>query len=157
MIEPVVGMFPLFEKIFGCAQSGFLLAVRFYWGIQFAQNGFGKLTHLDRVAHYFASLNLPVPAATALLVALIEFAGGILFAVGLGTRVVSLVLFAVMTAAYLCVPDDRVSFSHILSSPSDFYSAAPYTFWFAALLILIFGPGRIAMDSLLRRAVERPD
>ena len=152
--EPVVRLYRRLDPVFGCAQMGFLLAVRLYWGIQFVQDGYGKLTHLDRVGHFFASLNLPAPAATALFVALVEFVGGILFGLGLGTRLVSLVLFVNMTMAYLSVPEDRVNFSHILSNPSDFYNATPYTYWFAALLILIFGPGRIAMDTLLRRAFE---
>ena len=157
MIDHVLGLYRRLGPVFGCAQAGLLLAVRLYWGIQFAQHGWGKLSHLDRTGHFFASLNLPVPAPTALFVALVEFAGGILFAVGHGTRLVSLVLFMDMTAAYLVVPDDRVNFSHILSSPSDFYNATPYTYWFASLLILIFGPGRIAMDSFFRRSVKNSD
>ncbi len=56
-----------------------------------------------------------------------------------------------MTVAYLSVPDDRINFSHVLSKPDDFYGASPYTYWFAALLILILGPGWIAVDSLLKR------
>jgi len=52
---------------------------------------------------------------------------------------------------YLSVPDDRTNFFHTLSNPEDFYSATPYTYWFAALLILILGPGLFAMDTLLRR------
>ena len=63
----------------------------------------------------------------------------------------SLVLFVNMTVAYLSVPDDRVNFSHIFSKPEDFYGASPYTYWFAALLILILGPGWLAVDTLLRR------
>jgi len=47
-----------------------------------------------------------------------------------------------------------VNFSHILSKPEDFYGATPYTYWFAALLILILGPGAIALDTLLLRRVE---
>ena len=54
--------------------------------------------------------------------------------------------------AYLSVPDDRINFSHILSKPEDFYGASPYTYWFAALLILVFGPGAIALDRLFGRA-----
>ena len=137
-------------------QSLLLVAIRLYWGWQFAQAGWGKLTNLGRVTHFFATLNLPAPHATALLVALVEFAGGILFAVGLASRLVSLVLFVNMTVAYLSVPDDRVNFSHILSKPSDFYGAAPYTYWFAALLILILGPGRFAIDALLRLRFSAP-
>ncbi len=132
-------------------QSPLLLAIRLYWGWQFAQDGWGKLTHLPRVAEFFASLHLPAPGITALSVALVEFGGGLLFAAGLGSRVVSLLLFVNMTAAYLSVPDDRVNLSHIFSNPSDFYGATPYTYWFAALLILILGPGRLAIDTLMER------
>lgn len=140
-----------FDSIAGGLQSPLLLAIRLYWGWQFAQDGWGKLTHLDRVAQFFASLNLPAPGATALAVATIEFGGGLLLAFGIGSRVVSLVLFVNMTVAYLSVPDDRINFSHILSNPGDFYGASPYTYWFAALLILILGPGLFAVDTLLRR------
>jgi len=134
-----------------------LLAIRLYWGFQFAQDGYGKLTHLSRVTEFFSSLNLPAPGATALFVGLVEFGGGILFAFGIGSRLVSLVLFVNMTVAYLSVPDDRTNFSHILSNPSDFYNATPYTYWFAALIILIFGPGWIAVDTFFRRFYERPE
>ena len=103
------------------------------------------------MTQFFASLNLPAPGATAACVALVELIGGVLFAAALRSRLVSLVLFVNMTMAYLSVPDDRVNFSHILSNPSDFYGATPYTYWFAALLILILGPGLFAMDTLLRR------
>ncbi len=155
IVNTAAAAYGRFVSILNRLQCALLLTVRLYWGFQFAQDGYGKLTHLSRVAEFFASLNMPAPAATALFVALVEFVGGILFAVGLGTRLVSLVLFVNMTVAYLSVPDDRVNFSHIFSNPSDFYNATPYTYWFAALLILIFGPGRIALDTLLRRSFER--
>jgi len=137
-------------------QSPLLLAIRLYWGWQFAQDGWGKLTHLARVTNFFASLNLPAPGATATLVASVEFFGGILLVLGLASRLVSLVLFVNMTMAYLSVPDDRVNFSHIFSNPSDFYNATPYTYWFAALLILILGPGLFSIDTLIRRRFARP-
>jgi putative oxidoreductase len=130
-----------------------LLAIRLYWGWQFAQDGWGKLTHLDKVTGFFTNLNLPAPHMTALTCASIEFFGGILFTFGILSRLTSLVLFVNMTMAYLSVPDDRVNFSHIFSNPSDFYGATPYTYWFAALLILILGPGTIALDTLLLRSV----
>jgi len=133
------------------AECALLLAIRLYWGLQFAQDGWGKLTHLARVTEFFASLNLPAPGMTAVAVGSIEFVGGILFACGIASRLVALVLFVNMTVAYLSVPDDRINFSHILSNPSDFYGASPYTYWFAALLILILGPGWVAVDTLIRR------
>jgi putative oxidoreductase len=144
-------VYEVFAAMMTRLQGLFLLAIRLYWGWQFMQDGWGKLTHLDRVAEFFTSLNLPAPHMTALMVALIEFCGGFLFTFGIASRLTSLVLFVNMTMAYLSVPDDRVNFSHIFAKPEDFYGASPYTYWFAALLILILGPGKIAVDTLLRR------
>jgi putative oxidoreductase len=140
-----------FASLLNLAQSPLLLAIRLYWGWQFAQDGWGKLTHLDRVTQFFASLNLPAPGLAALMVALVELAGGTLLALGIASRLTSLVLFVNMTMAYLSVPDDRANFFHILSKPDDFYGATPYTYWFAALLILVFGPGVFAVDWWIGR------
>ena len=137
-------------------QSPLLLCIRLYWGWQFCQDGWVKLTHLDKVTEFFATLNLPAPHSTALLVALVEFLGGALFLLGFGSRLVSLVLFANMTMAYLSVPDDRINFFHIFSKPDDFYGATPYTYWFAALLILILGPGSLSLDRLMARSGSKP-
>jgi putative oxidoreductase len=147
----IIRYYNLFASAMARLGNPLLLAIRLYWSFQFAQDGWGKLTHLDKVTEFFTSLNLPAPHMTALAVALIELCGGILFGLGIASRLTSLVLFVNMTVAYLSVPDDRVNFSHIFSKPDDFYGASPYTYWFAALLILILGPGRYAVDTLLPR------
>jgi len=77
------GGYRRFVTLANQAQSPLLLLIRLYWGWQFAQDGWGKLTHLERVTQFFASLNLPAPGATALCVSLVELAGGILLAAGL--------------------------------------------------------------------------
>ena len=139
-------------------KSPLLLAIRLYWGWQFAQSGWGKLHHLDRVTEFFQSLNIPAPHANAMLVALVEFIGGILLALGLGSRAVSLILFANMSVAFLTA--DRDAVGQIFSDPGKFYGADPYTFWFAALVILVFGAGRISLDRVLGRVAsgaEDPD
>jgi putative oxidoreductase len=141
-----------FARALDWLQSPLLLAIRLYWGWQFTQDGWGKLTHLDKVTHFFASLNLPAPGATAAMVGLVELVGGIFFALGLASRLTALVLFVNMTMAYLSVPDDKTNFFHILSKPDDFYGAGPYTYWFAALLILVFGPGVFAVDWWIGRS-----
>jgi putative oxidoreductase len=139
----------IFCRVFSSLQSPFLLAVRLYWGWQFAQSGWGKLHHLSKVTEFFASLNIPFPAANALFNGSLEFFGGILFALGLASRPVSLLLTVSMLVAYLTA--DKEALHSIFSDPGKFYNADPYTFLFAALLILIFGPGRFAIDALLGR------
>lgn len=151
LVDLVRSLYQGFVALLKRLQSPLLLAIRLYWGWQFMQDGWGKLTHLDKVTDFFTSLNLPAPHMTALAVASVELFGGILFTLGIASRLTSLILFVNMTMAYLSVPDDRVNFSHILSNPSDFYGATPYVYWFAALLIMILGPGAIAVDTLIGR------
>jgi len=127
-------------------QSPFLLFVRLYWGLQLAQNGWGKLHNLGNVTGYFASLGLPAPGPTAAFVSTVEFLGGLLLAVGLFSRFVGLVLSFDMLMAYITA--DREALFSIISDPDKFTAAAPYTILFAALIILIFGPGLIALDTL---------
>lgn len=128
-------------------QTPLLAAIRLFWGWQFATTGWGKLHNLDRVADFFASLQLPLPHSTALMVALVEFLGGLLLATGTTSRFVALVLFANMSVAYWTA--DREALLSFFTAPEKFYGADPFPFWAAALLILVFGPGRWAVDKWL--------
>jgi putative oxidoreductase len=134
-------------------QSPFLLAVRLYWGWQFAQDGWGKLQHLGRVTDYFTSLNLPAPGLTAHFVGTLELVGGIALILGLASRFFGLLLTANMLVAYWT--GDREALSSIFSDPEKFYAADPYTYLFAAALILIFGAGLFSIDALLKRRFRR--
>ena len=144
-----------FVKVASSLQAPFLLLfVRLYWGWQFMQDGWGKLHNLGKVTEYFASLNLPAPGATALFVSIIELAGGVLLAVGLFSRLTGLVLSVNMLTAY--VTGDREALLSIFSDPDKFSAAAPYMYLFASLLILIFGPGKLSLDTLLERRFGEP-
>jgi len=138
-----------FVSLANRAQSPLLLLIRLYWGWQFATDGWGKLTHLDHVAAFFAQLGLPAPGVTAMGVASIELAGGILLAVGLFTRVTALLLFINMTVAFWTA--EKSAFLGVISNPDKFQAADAYNYWFAALLILVFGPGLFALDAFLGR------
>src|ERR1700677_171891 len=79
----ILRMYDGFVRAVSSLQSPFLfLFVRLYWGWEFMEDGWGKLHNLAKVTEYFASLNLPAPAETALFVSIIELAGGVLLAVG---------------------------------------------------------------------------
>ena len=60
---------------------------------------------------------------------------------------ISLVLLVNMTVAFWVAEKDV--FLGIFSNPDKFVVADAFIFWFAALLILIFGPGYLAIDTLL--------
>jgi putative oxidoreductase len=151
-------MYRHFSKLTAYLQTPFLLLVRLYWGWQLVQSGWGKLHHLDKVTDFFASLNLPAPGLTAHFVAGLEFVGGILLILGLGSRLVGLVLTANMLAAYWTA--DREALLSVFSDPGKFYAADPYTFLFASAMVLVFGAGLISFDAMLanryRARTERP-
>ena|SRR6202048_2076966 len=148
---------PLYQRFFKAVdflQSPFLLMVRLYWGWQLIQSGWGKLHHLDKVTEFFTSLNLPMPGTMAVFISCLEFFGGIFLAVGLLSRLTALALTVNMIMAY--VTADREALFSIFSDPDKFYAAAPYTFLVASLIVLIFGAGKFALDTLLDRLLARP-
>ncbi|HLJ76248.1 MAG TPA: DoxX family protein [Acidobacteriaceae bacterium] len=136
-----------FQRGAAALQSPFLLLVRLYWGWQFAQSGWGRLHHLDNATSFFAGLGLPAPHAMVIFISVLELIGGILLIVGLGSRVIGLLLAGDMIGAYLLA--DREALGSILTDPGKFYGADPYTFLFASLLIMIFGPGKYSVDYWL--------
>lgn len=145
-------LFDLYMRFSGLVsklQSPFLLAVRLYWGWQFAQSGWGKLHNLDKVTDFFTSLNLPDPGLTAHFVSGLEFVGGILLILGLGSRLIGLVLTVNMFVAYWTA--DKEALFSVFSDPGKFYVADPYTFLFASAMVLVFGAGLFSLDALLLR------
>ena len=136
-------------------QTPFLLAVRLYWGWQLIESGWGKLHNLPKVTDFFTSLNLPMPAQMAVAISCLEFFGGIFLAIGLLSRLTALVLTINLIMAYITA--DREALLSFFSDPDKFSAAAPYVFLIASLIILIFGPGKIAVDTPLDRALYRFD
>jgi putative oxidoreductase len=138
-----------FFNMISYLQSPFLLFVRLYWGWQLIQSGWGKLHHLANVTDFFTSLGLPLPAQTALAISCLEFFGGIFLAIGLLSRLTALAMTINLIVAY--VTADREALFSIFSDPDKFYAAAPYTFLVASVIILLFGPGLFALDTLVDR------
>lgn len=128
-------------------QSPLLLAIRLFWGWQFAQTGWGKLTHLERTAGFFESLAIPLPKVNAVLAGATECGGGVLLALGLFARPAAVPLIFTMLVAYGTA--DRDALYTILSNPDKFVTAAPFLFLLAALIVLVFGPGKLSLDALL--------
>jgi putative oxidoreductase len=148
-MKSLVRLYARLSSLISYLQSPFLLAVRLYWGWQFAQSGWGKLHHLEKITGFFISLNIPFPGANAHFISGLEFVGGILLILGLGSRLTGLLLFGNMLVAYWTA--DREALFAIFSDPGKFYVADPYTFLFASAMILIFGAGLFSVDGLLAK------
>src|SRR5215472_11166720 len=140
-------------RVANSLQSSFLLAVRLYWGWQLMQSGWGKLHNLAGVTEFFTSLGLPAPHFTAIAISNLELFGGALLALGLGSRIIGLVLSGNMLMAYITA--DREALMSVFSDPGKFYNADPFTFLMASLLVFIFGAGSLSIDYLFQRRSTR--
>lgn len=129
------------------SQSAFLLLVRLAWGVQFVGTGWGKLHHLDKVTSFFTDLGIPAPGVNAVFISSLELVGGALLVIGLASRPIALLMTANMLVAYITA--DREALLSIFSDSDKFFHATPYTFLFASVLILIFGPGKYSVDAIL--------
>ena len=84
---------------------------------------------------------------------MLEFAGGILFTLGLFSRPIAFLLACNMFVAYWVGDHDAlVSF---FSDQDKFLGATPYTFLFASLMVLILGAGLYSVDTLVARYLRR--
>ena len=151
--NPIMRLYDGFVRVVSSLQSPFLLVVRLYWGWQLSQNGWAKLHNLPHVTQFFVSLGLPAPAFTATFVSSFEFVAGILLALGLLSRIAALGVVIDMFVAYWA--GDRPSLLAFFSDPDKFSNAAPFIFLFVGLIILIFGPGKLSLDTLFDRMIRK--
>ncbi len=148
-MQKILDLYALLKKMVNSLQSPLLLAVRLYWGWQFFQTGWGKLQNISKPIEFFRSLGIPMPVFNAYFVSYLECFGGILLFIGLGSRLISIPLVIDMIVAY--VKADTEALKSIFSDPGKFYAGDEYTFLFASLMILIFGPGLFSIDYLIMR------
>lgn len=141
-------MVELYAKLCGWLsqlQSPFLLLIRLYWGYGFFMAGKGKLFNLERTAGFFADLSIPFPMANAAAAGATECVGGLLLLIGLGSRLVSLPLAFTMIVAY------ATAHREALWIMEEIIQQEAYTYLMAALLIMVFGPGKFSIDYLLKK------
>jgi len=131
-------------------QSPLLLVIRFVWGIQLMQAGFGKLLNIETPISYFTQLGIPFPMENAWLVGFTETFGGMFLALGLLSRLTAIPLIINFIVAYITT--EQKSLGELLQlNTDDFFAAAPFLFLFAAIIVLAFGPGAFSLDYLIAR------
>jgi putative oxidoreductase len=143
----ILKLHSLLTKIGESLRRPLLLGIRLYWGWQFFVDGRGKLRNLDRVAAYFASLNIPMPRLNAIVAASVQCVCGLMLLAGLFTRFAALALIGIMCVAYATA--EKEALHAIFSDPDKFVSATPFLFLFACVIAFAFGPGRVSFDALI--------
>lgn len=123
-----------------------LALLRVVLGVIFLYHGYFKLFvpgGFSGTVGFFSALHIPFPGPSALLVALVEFVGGIFLVLGFMTRWSSAALLLEMLVAFFMV--------HMRNG--FFISPSSYGYEFVLLLIaalavvLASGPGRLALGK----------
>jgi len=140
-----------FYTVTGWLQSPLLLIIRLYWGWEFFLTGNGKLMNLDRTAAFFGEIGIPLPKLNAILAASTECFGGLLLMAGLMSRLSALPLAFTMIVAYATTEQEALGKLFGEGDAEEFLKADPFLFMLASLIVLAFGPGKVALDTFMDR------
>lgn len=143
-------LYRLYEAILNHAQGVVLLLVRLTWGGFLVQTGWGKWQDIPKVVGFFTQIGIPFPEVNAYIVASVELFGGLFLILGLLSRLAPLPIIFSMIVAYATTEGEALQ-ALVSGNPDPFLAATPFLFLFAAVLILVFGPGYLAADSLVLR------
>ena len=115
----------------------------------FLQSGWGKVTHLDRTAAFFADLGIPAPLPQAILVANTELIAGGLVLLGLATRAASVPLIIVMIVAI------NTSSLENVHNLLDFLALDEFLYLAVLVWLTVQGAGRWSVDHLMYKRLTR--
>jgi putative oxidoreductase len=120
-------------------------------GLLFVSTGWGKVHDIPKVTSFFEHLGIPAPGFNAVLVGYSELICGSLLVVGLFTRLATIPLAVSMVVAILTA---KMSDIHGLF---DLVGADEFTYLVVLVMIAVIGPGAVAVDAFIARALGGAD
>ncbi len=124
-----------------CSADAAKLVLRVGLAFVFIFHGWMKLSGLDGTGMFFEKLGIPLPGAMAVLVACVEFFGGIFVLLGLATRFWAAGHVVIMVVAVL--------------TAKEIGSFKTYEFEFSlmmtALALVLSGAGAYGLDAMLMK------
>ncbi len=142
-----------FTNFFSNFQSIFIFVLRIIWGHQFFLAGLEKFHNMPETVSFFFTIGIPFPEFSAHFIALLEVIGGILLIIGFASRFVGFLFCVSMTVAY-STAHVHVFNLKLIQNTSTFVKEEPFAFLVTSLIVLLFGPGKIALDGWLKRWVK---
>ena len=128
-----------------------ILLVRVAMGVGFAITGYGKLTNHEKIVGFFTGLGIPMPGLNAVVASWTELLCGTALVLGVMTRLAAFPLIITMIVAILTAKlKDLHGFF-------DLVSADEFTYIMVLLMIMILGPGGIAVDHVIAKRFGRDD
>ena len=123
------------------------LVVRVVFGYFWLETGIAKVHNLDGFAQRFVGWGIPFPTFSAGLSAWTELLGGLLIMLGLFTRLVCIPMLINMAVAVVLVVSAN------LTGLDDYVEADEIVYSLIFFWLLISGPGKASLDTLVARAL----
>lgn len=121
-----------------------LLLLRIGVGVIFVISGWGKLTGIEGVQQFFGGVGIPMAAVMAWVVALVEFAGGLMILVGYKVEVPGYLLaFVMLVAIFVLLGREDSGFSTI---------RLEIMLLLTSLSISILDTGKYSLEDMLNKS-----
>lgn len=150
-LRAIDSIYGFFIKLGSNLQSVFLLYMRLMWGHQLFIHGIQKFSHTETVIQFFGNLNLYHPGAAAYIVAFFETVCGFCLFFGFMSRIAAFPIIFIMISALSLAHSEAILEWRFLLDPLKLVQQEPYPFLITALMVFIFGPGRVSVDAWLKR------
>jgi putative oxidoreductase len=150
----LTGLYDHFARFAGKWQSPLLLLIRVYIGYQCALAGFGHLTHFHDSVHAFKGWHIPMPELSVAVAGATEIIGGALLVFGFAARLACLALTVNFVVAFLAPnladPHYHQLLRHFWDNQDVLLKDDAFPFLMASILVLVFGPGFLSVDGIIK-------
>ena len=133
-------------------KHAFLLILRLYFGWGFMSAGLGKLFNVETQTGIFKELGIPFPMVNVYMAGTTETVGGFLLMIGFASRIITIPLIGTMLVAYMTAHTDQ--FYAFWDETPKFFKAPPFPYLYTCLVVLLFGPGRLSIDGMIKAHLE---
>jgi putative oxidoreductase len=130
----------------------FLLLLRVYFGLGFMSAGLGKLSNVETHTGFFRDWGIPAPMLNVYLAGTTETVCGFLLLIGAASRLIAIPLIGTMIVAYLTAHTEQ--FYALWRNTPLFFKAPPFPYLFTCFVVLLFGPGVLSVDGLVKSVLE---
>jgi putative oxidoreductase len=131
----------------------FLLILRLYFGWGFMSAGLGKLLNVETHTGFFRDWGIPLPMFNVYMAGTTETVCGFLLLIGAASRIITIPLIGTMFVAYLTAHTEQLY--ALWGNTPLFFKAPPFPYLFTCFVVLLFGPGLLSVDGLVKWLLER--
>lgn len=133
LLEPFIGYVPYLALLLRVVVGGTLMI-----------HGYPKLKSSEQSVNWMKSMG--IPGATALLVSILEFFGGLFLVVGLIVPVVAL-LFAIQFISIITMKKSKIKGAYVTSNQPSYEVDVLYLL--LAIILIVLGAGALSIDGLI--------